>query len=54
VVARVADEDFHHLDAPLTRVAAKDAPIPFSDVLEAAVLPGTAELLATARRLVRS
>jgi pyruvate/2-oxoglutarate/acetoin dehydrogenase E1 component len=54
VIARVADEDFHHLDAPLTRVAAKDAPIPFSDVLEAAVLPGTAELLATARRLVRS
>ena len=54
VIARVADADFHYLDAPLTRVAAKDAPIPFSEVLEAAVLPQTAELTEAARRLVRS
>jgi pyruvate dehydrogenase E1 component beta subunit len=52
VIARVADGDFHYLDAPLIRVAAKDAPIPFSDVLEEAVLPQTAELVETARRLV--
>ena len=54
VVARVAEADFHYLDAPLTRVAAKDTPIPFSEVLENAVLPGTAELVEAARRLVRS
>jgi pyruvate dehydrogenase E1 component beta subunit len=54
VIARVADEDFHYLDAPLTRVAAKDAPIPFSEVLEQAVLPQAAELVEAARRLVRS
>lgn len=54
VVARVAEEDFHYLDAPLTRIAAKDAPIPFSDVLENAVLPQTAELVEAARTLVRS
>ena len=54
VIARVADADFHYLDAPLTRVAAKDAPIPFSEVLEQAVLPQTAELVEAARRLVRS
>ena len=29
VVARVAERDFHYLDAPIVRVAAKDAPIPF-------------------------
>ena len=30
VVARVAEDDFHYLDAPIVRVAAKDAPIPFN------------------------
>jgi pyruvate/2-oxoglutarate/acetoin dehydrogenase E1 component len=52
VVARVAEDDFHYLDAPIVRVAAKDAPIPFSDVLERAVLPQTGEIVAAARALV--
>jgi pyruvate dehydrogenase E1 component beta subunit len=52
VVARVAEEDFHYLDAPILRVAAKDAPIPFSDVLERAVLPQTGEIVAAAHALV--
>jgi pyruvate/2-oxoglutarate/acetoin dehydrogenase E1 component len=52
VVARVAEEDFHYLDAPIVRVAAKDAPIPFSDVLERAVLPQTGEIVAAAHALV--
>jgi pyruvate/2-oxoglutarate/acetoin dehydrogenase E1 component len=52
VVARAAEHDFHYLDAPIVRVAAKDAPIPFSDVLERAVLPQTEEIVAAARALV--
>ena len=52
VVARVAEDDFHYLDAPIIRVAAKDAPIPFNDVLERAVLPQTGEIVAAARALV--
>ena len=54
VVARVAEDDFHYLDAPIVRVAAKDAPIPFSEALERAVLPQTEEIVTTARALVRS
>ncbi len=52
VAARVAELDFHYLDAPILRVAAKDAPIPFSEALERAVLPQTAEIVAAARALV--
>ena len=51
VAARAAEEDFHYLEAPIVRVAAKDAPIPFSDVLEHAVLPQTEELIAAARAI---
>ena len=54
VVAQVAERDFHYLDAPIVRVAAKDAPIPFSDVMERAVLPQTEEIVAKARALVLS
>jgi pyruvate/2-oxoglutarate/acetoin dehydrogenase E1 component len=54
VVAQVAERDFHYLDAPILRVAAKDAPIPFSEVMEAAVLPQTSEIVERARELVRS
>jgi pyruvate/2-oxoglutarate/acetoin dehydrogenase E1 component len=54
VVARVAELDFHYLDAAIVRVAAKDAPIPFSEVMEEAVLPQTGEIVTAARALVRS
>ena len=52
VAARAAELDFHYLDAPIVRVAAKDAPIPFNEALERAVLPQTSEIVATARALV--
>ncbi len=54
VVAGVAEHDFHYLDAPIVRIAAKNAPIPFSETLERAVLPQTEEIVTTARTLVRS
>ena len=52
VAARAAELDFHYLDAPIVRVAAKDAPIPFNDALERAILPQTSEIVAAARALV--
>ena len=39
IAAIIADEGFEYLDAPIKRVAAKDAPIPFPSVLEDVVLP---------------
>ena len=36
---QIAEECFEYLDAPLARVAALDAPIPFAPALENAVLP---------------
>ncbi len=40
VAAIVSKEAFDHLDAPIERVAAPDAPVPFAPKLEQAVIPG--------------
>jgi 2-oxoisovalerate dehydrogenase E1 component len=39
IAARIAEDCFEHLDAPVRRVAAQDAHIPYHPVLENAVLP---------------
>jgi pyruvate/2-oxoglutarate/acetoin dehydrogenase E1 component len=39
VAALIARKAFEHLDAPVMRVGARHSPVPFSTVLEAAVLP---------------
>ena len=39
VAAIIAQEAFDALDAPVTRVASLDVPVPFSATLEDAVLP---------------
>jgi 2-oxoisovalerate dehydrogenase E1 component beta subunit len=39
IAARVAEERFFSLDAPIGRVAAPDAPVPFARPLEAAYVP---------------
>lgn len=44
--ARINEELFADLDAPVARVGAKRAPIPFSPPLEAAVVPGTDDVVA--------
>jgi pyruvate/2-oxoglutarate/acetoin dehydrogenase E1 component len=40
VAADIASRELDHLEAPVRRVAAPDVPIPFSPVLESAVVPG--------------
>ena len=44
MAAIIADKAFSYLDAPIKRVGAKDAPIPFPKVLEEFVLPSEADI----------
>lgn len=53
VCARLADEAFFELDAPLRRVCSREVPVPYAQHLEEATLPSVAEIAATARALVR-
>jgi 2-oxoisovalerate dehydrogenase E1 component len=46
IAARVAGELFEHLDAPVRRVGALDAPVAYCPSLEEAILPQTADILA--------
>ncbi|MHB1165844.1 MAG: alpha-ketoacid dehydrogenase subunit beta [Candidatus Nanopelagicales bacterium] len=48
----VADEGFYDLDAPVKRIAAASAPLPFATHLEDQVLPSVAMVVATATRMV--
>jgi pyruvate dehydrogenase E1 component beta subunit len=52
IAAQVQAAAFDYLDAPVARVAAPFAPIPFSPPLEDAYLPGADEIVAAVRRLV--
>jgi pyruvate dehydrogenase E1 component beta subunit len=45
VAARVAEEAYEYLDAPVRRVAAADLPIPFSRPLEELALPGERDVV---------
>jgi 2-oxoisovalerate dehydrogenase E1 component len=53
IAAIVAAEAFEHLDAPVQRVAAKDTPVPYGPLLEGAMLPQEADVLAALERLAR-
>src|SRR5262245_27690907 len=52
IAAQVQESAFDYLDAPVARVGAPFAPIPFSPPLEDAYLPGAAEIEAAARGVV--
>jgi 2-oxoisovalerate dehydrogenase E1 component len=45
LAALIAEHCFHFLDAPIKRIAALDAPVPYSPPLENAVLPNEAKIL---------
>ena len=44
IAARIADNCFQHLDAPVKRIAAKDAHIPYAPILENEILPSRDEI----------
>ena len=51
IAATIAEEAFEHLDAPLKRIAAPDAPVPFSPPLEKAFIPQVDDVVAGLREL---
>jgi 2-oxoisovalerate dehydrogenase E1 component beta subunit len=53
LAAIIAEEAFEYLDAPITRVASADTPVPYSPPLEAAFLPSVDRVVEAARRLVQ-
>jgi pyruvate dehydrogenase E1 component beta subunit len=53
VAARVAEQEFWSLDAPIRRVTGAATPIPFAGSLERAWLPDAARVVDAAKELVR-
>ena len=53
IAARIADELFEHLDAPVRRVAALDTPVAYYPDLEEVILPQSADVLKAIQRLAR-
>jgi 2-oxoisovalerate dehydrogenase E1 component len=53
LAARIADELFHYLDAPIRRVAALDCPVAYAPELEEEILPQAADVLAAIRDVCR-
>ena len=53
IAARVAEEAYEYLDAPIRRVAAADVPIPFSPALEPLALPQQDDIVRAVRTICR-
>jgi 2-oxoisovalerate dehydrogenase E1 component beta subunit len=51
LTARINEQAFEWLDAPVLRVTAEDVPLPYAAPLEDFVLPQVADIVAAARRL---
>jgi pyruvate dehydrogenase E1 component beta subunit len=51
IAARLVDESFYELDAPIRRVCGREVPVPYAAQLEEAALPGVDEIMTTARGL---
>ena len=51
IAARVSDELFEYLDAPVKRVASLDCPVAYAPVLEEVILPGSADVLKAIKAL---
>jgi pyruvate/2-oxoglutarate/acetoin dehydrogenase E1 component len=53
VVARIQEEVFDWLDAPIVRIAAADVPVPMSEPLEDAAIPSVERIVAGIRQVAR-
>ncbi len=52
IAALIADNCFHNLDGPVKRVAAKDCHIPYSPILENAILPSRSHIYEEIKKLL--
>jgi acetoin:2,6-dichlorophenolindophenol oxidoreductase subunit beta len=52
VAMQVMDQAFDHLDAPVTRVCGANLPVPYSESLEAVVIPGEKEIAEAVRSVL--
>ena len=51
IAARISEELFEYLDAPVKRVASLDCPVAYAPELEEAILPGSADVLKAIKSL---
>ncbi|MBC6445867.1 alpha-ketoacid dehydrogenase subunit beta [Actinokineospora xionganensis] len=52
IAARIAEQAFYQLDAPVARVCAAEVPVPYAAQLEQAALPQVADIVAAVRAMV--
>jgi pyruvate dehydrogenase E1 component beta subunit len=52
ISARITENAFYELDAPVGRVCSAEVPMPYAKHLEDAAIPGVTEVVAAARATV--
>jgi pyruvate dehydrogenase E1 component beta subunit len=52
IAARIAEQAFYELDAPIGRVCSAEVPVPYAKHMEEAAVPQIADIVAAARRAV--
>lgn len=53
ICAKIIENAFDHLDAPVIRVAARDIPVPYARDLEAAIIPNAETIIRAAKKIVQ-
>ena len=53
IVARIYEEAFDYIDAPIKRVAQKEVPLPYNRTLEQAALPQVEDVIAAVKEVLR-
>jgi len=53
IVARIYEEAFDYLDAPVKRVAQKEVPLPYNRTLEQAALPQVEDVIAAVKEVLK-
>jgi pyruvate dehydrogenase E1 component beta subunit len=52
MASTITEEVFDYLDAPIERVGSLDVPIPYSEPLENAVIPGEEKIISAVKKVL--